>query len=51
MNKLVRPSPLDREIKLGPSKVTMSKINPKGTIEYTNDYFMDICAYKKSKLI
>jgi PAS domain S-box-containing protein len=51
MNKLVRPTPLDREIKLDPSKVIMSKTNPKGIIEYANDYFMDICGYEEYELM
>ena len=51
MNKLIRPIPLDREVKLDPSKVIMSKTNPKGIIEYANDYFMDICGYEEYELM
>jgi PAS domain S-box-containing protein len=51
MNRLVRPTPIDREIKLDPSKVIMSKTDEKGIIEYANDYFMEICKYEEYELM
>lgn len=51
MNKLDRPIPLDREIKLDPSKTIMSKTTPKGIIEYANEYFMEISGYEEYELM
>lgn len=51
MNKLVRPTPIDREIKLDASKIIMSKTNPRGIIEYANDYFMEISGYEEYELM
>ncbi len=51
MNKLVHPTPLDREIKLDASKIIMSKTDPKGIIEYANDYFMEISGYEEYELM
>ncbi len=51
MNKLVRPTPLDREIKLDPSRVIMSKTDARGIIEYANDYFMEISGYEEYELM
>ncbi len=51
MNKFERPTPIDQEIKLDPSKIIMSKTNAKGVIEYANDYFMQICGYDEHELM
>ncbi|QKX07608.1 PAS domain-containing protein [Aquimarina sp. TRL1] len=45
------PTPLDEEIILDPQETIMSKTNPHGTIEYANDYFMNICGYEEHELI
>ncbi len=45
------PVATDREIKLDPSQVIMSKTDPKGIIEYANDYFMEICGYEEYELM
>lgn len=51
MKTLKRPEPIDVEIILDPKKTIMSKTDPKGTIEYANDYFMEICGYEEHELI
>jgi len=51
MNRIIRPTPIDREIKLDPSKTIMSKTDEKGIIEYANDYFMEICKYEEYELM
>ena len=51
MNKTKYPTPIDRAIKLDPSQVIMSKMDSDGTIEYANDYFMEICGYEVFELM
>jgi PAS domain S-box-containing protein len=51
MNGLVHPTPLDREIKLDPSQIIMSKTDSRGIIEYANNYFMEICGYEEYELM
>lgn len=51
MSKLVRPTPIDREIKLDPSKTIMSKTNSQGIVEYANEYFMEISGYEEFELM
>jgi PAS domain S-box-containing protein len=46
-----RPEPIDKEIKLNPKKYIVSKTDPKGTIEYGNDYFVEISGYSEAELI
>jgi len=46
-----RPKPIDKEIKLDPSRIIMSKTDPKGVIEFANDYFMEICGYEEYELM
>ena len=41
----------DIEIKLDPKKYILSKTDPKGVIEYVNDYFVNICGYSEYELI
>lgn len=45
------PTPVDKEIKLDPSLVIMSKTDPKGFIEYANDYFMEVSGYEEYELM
>ncbi len=45
------PEPIDREIKLNPKRYIVSKTDPKGIIEYGNDYFVEISGYKETELI
>ncbi len=47
----MRPTPIDKEIKLDPTKVIMSKTDPKGIIEYANEYFMEISGYEEFELM
>ncbi|TSE06826.1 MULTISPECIES: PAS domain-containing protein [Aquimarina] len=51
MKALKRPEPINVEIALDPNETIMSKTNPKGIIEYANDYFMQICGYEEQELI
>jgi PAS domain S-box-containing protein len=45
------PKPIDEEIKLNPKRYIVSKTDPKGYIEYGNDYFVEISGYTESELI
>jgi PAS domain S-box-containing protein len=49
--KVNRPEPIDKEIELDPKRYIMSKTDPKGVIEYGNEYFVEISGYKESELI
>jgi PAS domain S-box-containing protein len=40
-----------KEIKLDPSKISMSKTDPKGIIEYANKDFMDACGFEEYELM
>ncbi|WP_062053433.1 PAS domain-containing protein [Aquimarina longa] len=51
MKILKRPAPINVEIPLDPKKTIMSKTDPKGIIEYANDYFMEISGYEEHELI
>ena len=51
MSKLTKPTPIEKEIKLDPSLVIMSKTDPNGIIEYANDYFMEISGYEEYELM
>ncbi len=46
-----RPYPTDHEIVLDPKRYIVSKTDPKGVIEYGNDYFVEISGYSESELI
>jgi len=46
-----RPEPKDNEIKLNPKRYIVSKTDPKGIIEYGNDYFVEISGYTEAELI
>lgn len=48
---MARPAPIDNEIKLNPKRYIVSKTDPKGIIEYGNDYFVEITGYQESELI
>ncbi len=51
MSKIIRQRPIEREIKLDPSEIIMSKTDAKGIIEYANEYFMKICGYSEGELM
>jgi PAS domain S-box-containing protein len=46
-----RPEPIENEIKLSTKRYIVSKTNPKGIIEYGNDYFVEISGYTEAELI
>jgi len=46
-----RPEPILNEIQLDPKRYIVSKTDPKGIIEYGNDYFVEISGYSESELI
>jgi len=48
---MLRPIAIDEEISLDPFKTIMSKTDPKGIIEYANDYFIEISGYKEWELM
>ncbi len=45
------PTPIDQEIELDPKRHIVSKTDPKGIIEYGNDYFVEIAGYEEQELI
>jgi len=51
MKRIIRPEPVNEEVKLVPYKTIMSKTDRKGIIEYANDYFVDVCEYKEWELM
>ena len=44
-------TPVNTEVAWDKSKTIMSKTDAKGTIEYVNQVFMDVCGYTESELI
>lgn len=48
---MTRPEPIDHEIKLNPKRYIVSKTDPKGIIEYGNDYFVEISGYSEAELL
>ncbi len=48
---MIRPTPKDIEIELDPKRYIVSKTDPKGIIEYGNDYFIQIAGYTEEELI
>ncbi len=51
MKRIIKPVPINEEIPLVPFKTIMSKADPKGIIEYANDYFVEISEYKEWELM
>ena len=45
------PQPVDEQIKLDAKRYIVSRTDPKGVIEYGNDYFVEISGYKGSELV
>jgi PAS domain S-box-containing protein len=45
------PEPIDEEISLNPKRYIVSKTDPRGYIEYGNDYFVKISGYQEEELI
>jgi PAS domain S-box-containing protein len=45
------PTPINHEIKLNSKRYIVSKTDPKGIIEYGNDYFVEISGYSEAELI
>ncbi len=45
------PEPIANEIKLNPKRYIVSKTDPKGVIEYGNDYFVEISGYSEGELM
>lgn len=51
MDTFTKPTPIEKEIKLDPSRVIMSKTDSEGIIEYANDYFMEMSGYEEFELM
>ncbi|MDR6845685.1 PAS domain-containing protein [Flavobacterium granuli] len=49
--RTTRPTPSDREVDWNKSKVLLSKTDPKGTILYANEDFIDVSGYDEFELI
>ena len=48
---MVKPIPINQEIKLDKHKYIMSRTDTKGVIEFGNDYFFEISGYTPNELI
>ena len=48
---MTRPEPTSHEIELSTKRYIVSKTDPKGIIEYGNDYFVEISGYTEAELI
>ncbi len=48
---MIRPMPKDIAIELDPHRYIVSKTDPRGVIEYGNDYFMEVTGYSEMELI
>jgi len=48
---MTHPEPTSHEIELSTKRYIVSKTDPKGIIEYGNDYFVEISGYTESELI
>ena len=44
-------TPVNKEVAWDKSKTIMSKTDAKGTIEYVNQVFIDVCGYSEGELI
>lgn len=51
MVKLLKPTPVDKPIRLDKHKYIMSRTDTKGNIEFGNDYFFEISGYGANELI
>ena len=51
MYPMTHPTPIDHEIVLDPKRYIVSKTDPKGVIEYGNDYFVEISGYTEAELL
>ncbi len=45
------PEPISHEIQLNPKRYIVSKTDPRGIIEYGNDYFVEISGYSEAELV
>lgn len=48
---MVKPTPLNEEVRLDKHKYIMSRTDTNGTIEFGNDYFFEISGYSANELI
>jgi len=48
---VAKVEPTDIEIELDPKRYIVSETDEKGRITYCNDYFIEVCGYKKDELI
>ena len=46
-----RPTPVDREIALDPTRSIISKTDTFGNITYANEYFSQVCGYSENELL
>lgn len=44
-------TPVNKEVAWDKTKTIMSKTDAKGTIEYVNQVFIDVCGYSEGELI
>ena len=48
---MLKPKPIDNEIKLSDKQYIVSRTDSLGVIEYGNDYFHEICGYSEAELV
>ena len=48
---MMKPTPINEEIKLDPKRYIVSETDEKGKITFCNDYFMEVSGYTKEELI
>lgn len=48
---MIKPTPINEEIKLDPKRYIVSETDEKGKITFCNDYFMEVSGYTKEELI
>lgn len=46
-----RPTPIDREVNWDKTKTIMSRTDAKGTIDYVNQVFVNVCGYSEQELL
>jgi PAS domain S-box-containing protein len=51
MVKMLKPTPMDEQIKLDKHKYIMSRTDTQGNIEFGNDYFFEISGYTANELM
>ena len=49
--KMIKPTPIDKEIALDPKRYIVSETDEKGKITFVNDYFIEVSGYTRYELL